>query len=505
MRTRHWMTAGLAALLLSACGDGGVDLAEGGITGSGISVGPITGFGSIWVGGVHFDVSNAEFIRNGQSTGETQSAFQIGEMVSITGEVNPDGISGVATRVEFDRDLAGMVTAVSTDGTTIEIMGQTVRADELTILSGFNSLSSLQLGNVMEVSGIRGADGILMASTITLDQGSFVASLSTLEVEGRVSELNPDDLTFKIGKLVVDYAQAVLPDISKGITAGEYLEIKSNLNLQNGVLKASALRQDQEYPSFTTDSFVRLEGRITQFSNTGVFSVTGQPVSLTPDTVIDNGSLDDLGLGILLGVEGVIDEHGVLEADRLSIRQSADPTSLVELQGTIEGIDAENQTLQLQGEPVRIDSNTLMLDWQSGGKQTLTFAGLSTGDAINMAGRRLASGEILALRLDRGLPKADDTDSTNTDTNTDDAGTSTGGTSKIHGLASQVDTASHRLVIAGVTVITDTHTVYRNTGRSLERDAYFSLLQSGQSMVMATGKRTANQQLLARELKLLTE
>ncbi|MCB1639161.1 MAG: hypothetical protein KDI15_09960, partial [Thiothrix sp.] len=432
---------------------------------------------------------------------EAQSAFRIGEMVNITGEVNPDGVSGVATRVEFDRDLAGLVTAVSTDGTTLEIMGQTVRADELTILTGFNNLSSLQLGNVVEVSGIRGADGVLMASTITLNQGSFIANLTTLEVEGRVSELDTDNLTFKIGKLVVDYAQAVLPDIAKGITAGEYLEIKSSRNLRNGVLEASALRQDQEYPGFAKDSFVRLEGRITRFSNTGVFSVTGQPVSLTPDTVIENGSLNDLGLGILLGVEGMVDEHGVLEADRLSIRQSVDPDSMIELQGTIDAIDAENQTLQLQGEQVIIDANTLMLDWQDGENQTLTFAGLNAGDAISLAGRKLASGETLALRLDRGLIKAH----TDTD-NTDDPGTSTGGTAdKIHGTASQIDTTTHSLVIAGITVITDASTVYRHTGRSLERDVYFSLLQSGQSVVMATGIRTANQQLLARELKLLTE
>ncbi|MCB1638813.1 MAG: hypothetical protein KDI15_08200, partial [Thiothrix sp.] len=77
VRTRHWITASLTALLLAACGDGGGNLAEGGITGSGISVGPITGFGSIWVGGVHFDVSNAEFVRNGQVTDEAQSAFRI--------------------------------------------------------------------------------------------------------------------------------------------------------------------------------------------------------------------------------------------------------------------------------------------------------------------------------------------------------------------------------------------------------------------------------------------
>ena len=150
-------TACLCMFLISCQSDN--QLSEGGITGSGISVGPITGFGSIWVGGVRFDVSNAEFIRNGQTSHQGQNSFHVGEIVNIEGSVNEDGVTGVATKVEFDRKLSGLVSSTSTDGITFRVLGQRVETDVLTLFTGFDSLAELTVGNVVEISGSRTPEG----------------------------------------------------------------------------------------------------------------------------------------------------------------------------------------------------------------------------------------------------------------------------------------------------------------------------------------------------------
>jgi hypothetical protein len=54
------LAAGTVAFgVISACGGGGsgggLDVADGGIRGTGSSVGPVSGFGSVFVNGVRFD------------------------------------------------------------------------------------------------------------------------------------------------------------------------------------------------------------------------------------------------------------------------------------------------------------------------------------------------------------------------------------------------------------------------------------------------------------------
>ena len=59
------MVVAMLAGLLWACTAEDDQLAEGGIGGTGITSGPINGFGSIIVNGVRFDVAQAEILFNG--------------------------------------------------------------------------------------------------------------------------------------------------------------------------------------------------------------------------------------------------------------------------------------------------------------------------------------------------------------------------------------------------------------------------------------------------------
>ncbi|HPY41363.1 MAG TPA: DUF5666 domain-containing protein, partial [Thiolinea sp.] len=155
-----------AAFLLASCGDA-VTLAEGGMTGTGITAGRITGFGSIYVNGIHYDVDNALFYRNDTKVSD-QSSFAAGEFITVTGTVNTDGISGVATQVNFDGLVKGKVDAIAADGKSISILGQTIQIDLLSVLHGFDLLADLQIGNLVEVSGDRLPSGAIKATSLTL-------------------------------------------------------------------------------------------------------------------------------------------------------------------------------------------------------------------------------------------------------------------------------------------------------------------------------------------------
>ena len=101
MKLKRTLLSAATCLLLSSCGGGDMftaGIGGGGIGGTGISMGTIAGFCSIWVNGVRYDVSNASFTRDGASV-SGQGDYRIGEVVTITGSVNADGVSGVAPEV----------------------------------------------------------------------------------------------------------------------------------------------------------------------------------------------------------------------------------------------------------------------------------------------------------------------------------------------------------------------------------------------------------------------
>lgn len=323
MHLKQILLSAVTCLMLSSCGggSGGMLLSEGGIGGSGISVGSITGFGSIWVNGVRYDVSQASFVRDGVAA-SGQDDYLIGEVVTITGVINADGVSGVAESVEFDDALEGTVTNVSTDGSRIEVLGSVIQTDASTLFYGFSQLSDLQLGNVLEISGTQDALGVIQASSIVLKQQVFTASESKLEVKGFISDLDLSAMTFHLGSLLIDYSVADVELPNNTPVNGLYVEVESELAPQGNLILASEVESADEYAEFESGQEVELEGYVTSFTSSQQFSVSGQPVMTDASTEVENGLLADIRLNSFVEVEGYINEQGVLIADEVSIKRS---------------------------------------------------------------------------------------------------------------------------------------------------------------------------------------
>jgi len=399
----------LCVFMMQACGGGGSGgtlVAEGGISGTGITFGPISGFGSIYVNGVRYDVDNARFLRDGELA-SAQSDYRIGEIVTITGNINPDG-TGQALTVEFMDSLEGNISQITQDNLTFEVLGQKVAINGATLLHGFKQLIELQLNNIVEISAQRNAQGDWIASSVSLKQNDFIEGISVLSLEGEINTLDIAQQTFKVGKQIVSYSNIdhavnnMLADALLGQPT--YIRASSQQALQDGQFIANTLSVVRSQHQFPVGAEIELTGIIDQFMSSADFHVNGQAVTSLSSVRFENGQASDLQLNTLVEVEGVINAAGVLEAEEISIKQqtgSADDSD--EVEGVITQIDNDNgqQTLVVQGRLFLVDHSSIIYEEVNDQERSVLFGALRIGDKVKIYARQLADGVQLALNIKR--------------------------------------------------------------------------------------------------------
>lgn len=389
-------------LLLNACGGGSSD---GGMTGTGITAGRITNFGSVFVNGIQFNVDNATFSRDGVIS--QQSDFLVGEYVVIEGNVNPSGTSGTATKVIFTDLLEGEVTGVSTDGISIEVLGQNIKTDSLSIFHDFTNLTDLAVGSVVEVSGLRDASGLLVANSIELKQAVFIQGTSENEVKGMVSNVNQTQMTFQIGAITIDYSNAEVDDFAGGNPVeGQFVEAKSSQPINGNTLVAFEVELEDQFLTVASNTEVELEGLVTRFVSAVDFDVNGLNITTNNSTEFDDGVAGNLALNVLIEVEGIVNSSGTLVAEKIKFRGSSgssddDNNSEVRIEDSIQSINISSSEVVVAGIAIVIDSTTLMRDKSDQEVSALTINDLAVGDNVEVRGFTLANGKVLATRFER--------------------------------------------------------------------------------------------------------
>ena len=409
----------LLSLLLISCGGGGssltssggvnsgggVNIADGGIGGTGITFGRITNFGSIIVNGVRFDVDNASFIRDGvPSAGQTE--FSIGEYIAVKGVINAGGTTGVATEVTFTDILEGTVTVSSIDNVTLEILGQKVNTDALTVFIGFNTLNDLSVGNITEVSGVKDANGLITATSIKLKETRFVEGTSENELKGTLSNLDVVNQSFDIGNIQVQFNTATMEGFNgQPLQNGQFVEVKSDTNISGNVFIATRIELDDEYQAISANTKAEVEGLITRFASLTDFDVNGLISTTTSATEYKNGSATNLALNSFVEVEGFVNAAGILIANEISFKDSE---SSVELNGLIQSTNLANNEIEVANQVVVIDSSTLMIDTRDQPIFPLRFSDLMIGNRVEIRGIPSTNGKILATRLQLNSDTVDD-------------------------------------------------------------------------------------------------
>ena len=167
----------LALIMLMACGGGGGGggsfgelLAGGGIGGTGITIGAISGFGSVIVNDVYYGTKETKVFLNGvllegQGDSVVLSNLAIGMVVRIESRYHPDG-SAEAERIYFTSSLNGPVQSITPIDSKIKILsilGQSVIVDDQTNFENTN-FKEIAVSDVIEVSGWPNAEGQLRAT-----------------------------------------------------------------------------------------------------------------------------------------------------------------------------------------------------------------------------------------------------------------------------------------------------------------------------------------------------
>lgn len=315
----RWKSLIFAVLLLgfplglTSCGSGpagggtGPFAAGGGIGGTGLYAGQVTGFGSLFVNGSEINTDAAQFIVNGNPNA-TQGDIAIGMKVVI------ETAGGAAKTVVYEPEVAGTVELVNVGDKLLEVMGQTVYVDRFagpTTFKGVVDISGLRAGDDVMVSGLFDADGDLHASFVEL----AAPPLQTNKVKGVVRSLDPIVKTFKLSQLVVDYPS--LPD--PGIRGGSFVKVEGsyqgNLNLI-----AAKIEVDTPAPAASPGWYVELEGIVTKVppgTPPGEFELNGQSVRTDAGTRFTSGAAADIALNRRVTVRGAADNGGTIIADQV--------------------------------------------------------------------------------------------------------------------------------------------------------------------------------------------
>lgn len=386
---------------LCACGGGGdvtAGIDGGGIQPAAVSVGTITGFGSVFVNGVEYMTGNStSYTINGQSG--TESQLRVGQVVRITGKIDDNGTTGSATSISFDDNVEGPITALDAVAGTLTVMGQPVRVTATTIFDDASispaDITGLANGRIVEVSGFADANGVIVASRI---EGK--AAGGELEVTGTVSALTAT--TFAISGLTVDYASISVQDGT--LANGGCAEAKgTNFDVATATLTATRVQVKSCGVAGQKDAKGEIEGVVTTLAAANGsaldFSIGAQRVLTNASTRFDNGTAADVQANVRVEAEGKFDAAGALVATRVKI----EPESSLRVAGIVQTVDVAAGTLAVLGVTVHVDAMTRLEDKRSH-LAGFNLGSIAAGDYVEARGYApagSAAGVFTAALLER--------------------------------------------------------------------------------------------------------
>ncbi len=381
---KAWIGGVLAACLLVLGGCGPGEGGTGGFTTS-ASIGRIDGFGSTIVEGERLEDRDARItidLDPRAPAAAPLTALRLGTQLSAQSR---DGalVSGTATA-----ELLGQLTADYDDTTAaFTLMGQRVIARGHPLVSpiveggaGFDLLA----GNVVEVHGMRLANGDIVATRIE----QRAPDTQAVRLAGPINGLDTSARSFRIGPMLVQYGNAsVLPNAAALANGGRVIVFTTRDQVNAARIVAQAVRVEDL--GVANGSALRLAGFATQVAGSSL-RLRGVAVDATNARITGATALRD---DQLLRVRGTV-ENGSLKASEITVLQASDIA--LSVQGPITDFSGADNAFRLRGTTIRIDAATR---WTSGAAENL-----SNGVPLSVRGR-IEDGEVRATELSL-LPNA---------------------------------------------------------------------------------------------------
>lgn len=353
---RACLAAGLVVAAIAGCG-GGVGTGGTGGNATAYAAGPITGFGSIIVGGVRFDDSAAN-VEDSEGGRRSRDELRLGMTVEIdSSAVSTDatGSSASASRIRFESEMVGLVGFVDVADNSFTMLGQRVSVDAATVfddrLDG-GGLAGLRTGQALEVFAVFDTVGGRYRAT-RLELSSLAGGL---RLRGPVAQVDTVAQTLMVGGTTYSYMGA--SGIPVNLAAGQFVRLRLGLVTLPPPRWAIQSFSTALLALGDTDG-AKVEGLISSFTSVSDFAVSGRPVDASAV-----GGLAGLGLaaGVRVEVEGTL-RGGVLRATKVSVVSDDQVRDRgFELIGAITDVSVAQATIMLRGLTVSTARGDLLYD-----------------------------------------------------------------------------------------------------------------------------------------------
>lgn len=360
--------------LVTACSSGGGD----GTSNTSNTSGVITGFGSVYINGVEYETDSASITIDGSQSAETD--LGVGDVCTLQGSVNADGVTGTATTIACTDELEGYVldvSALSNGIGTMNVMGQnvTVTADTVFDSDTKASVADLVDNDIVEVHGYPDGTGNILATRIETKN-----AMEDIEVKGLVSNLSIADMTFELGSLLVDYSGAT--EVPSNLVDGLYVEVKTQDALSgdvtNGFTLIASKVEIEEDGDLDIDGEegedIEVQGVVSNITETS-FDFNGTTVLFSSLETDDDFDLESLVDGMIITVEGHIDADGNFVVEEIE----EDHASENEAEGFVTAITENTITISVDNVDMTfsVNNETRMIDEQDEGVVPLFYFSLT--------------------------------------------------------------------------------------------------------------------------------
>ena len=402
-------------------------------------------------------LDQATITKNGDPADVT--ALKPGMVVAATGvEV------GTEVRVQsadIKVEIYGPVEAVNLDDSELVVLKNRVKVTPLTNLYEDDgttiALADIKVGDFVEVSGVREADGTIIATYVERK----TASPESYNIEVKGFACNLDDTaakTFELWSgsdctdtgfatgLTVDYSNATVEG-----TPAEGVKVEVKGTLEGSLITASKVEFYSESTSSPSPyAKVELYGPVTNLDTAAkTFELMGYLVDYASAYKVE-GTLAE---GAFVEVEGVPDANDptLIRAYEVEVKYSHYPdySPSYEVKGLIEAIDYDNLTLTVSGISFYADANTVIK--QDDPDMPITFAELKEGDYVEVKYSDVQNdaGAYYAVKIERyyGTSGGDDSYS--------------GDYREAKGTIEAIDYANLTLTVSGMSFFADANTVIK--------------------------------------------
>jgi hypothetical protein len=356
------LAALLGAALLAACGGGGTDGPSSSAP-TAVSLGTVTGFGSVIVDGIRYDDRSASMSVDTDSGAPDDRGgrveLKLGQRVIVV--TAGDDSNGRALSVSVSAEVVGRVTATSPN---LVVAGQTIQvnadpaAGPVTVYDGYTSVGDISVGDRAEVHGVpKTVAGQLVIQATRIERKP--SAEAWVRVAGAVANLATDGSSFQLGGLTVNVSSSTqIAPRGASLANGRRVVIWSTGAQVGNTISASFIRvrrgEQQDAAEF------RLAGPVSDCTApcAGNFKVGGVTVNAS-SAEFRNGTGNDLANGKWVFVRGALNTEGTQVAATRVIIGRSPGESEVKLYGAVtDYVDAQN--FKVRGVPVTTNSSTLL-------------------------------------------------------------------------------------------------------------------------------------------------